>query len=482
MTGAAALAGATVLGFSPEARAWKKASTQTSCETLARLPPLDGEVVLDDSSLAPVSTDLGLLETKSPVAVLRPGSIEDVARMVRYCNKHKIQVAARGQGHATGGQALVDCGLVIDMRTLGNVVQVAPGYAIAEGGATWVTVLERALETGQTPPVLTGFVGLSVGGTLAMGGINGMSYRHGAQIDHALTLWVVTGKGVLVECSADCNRDLFLAVLGGVGQYGIVVKAKLRLVPAKQRAVEWNTPYFDPALYFADLRTLVERAELDVVRGAIMRDPDSGNWIYMLTTAQYYNSTPPDFEDMHRGLHLIPGATTATDRTYFEFITVVDGLVAFLRSIGQFDGHMHPWHDVFVPDPAAELYVKSTIEDLSPEDVGPFGQILLFPIVTAAMKRPLLRLPSSPVAFLFDILTQAGPPGYEAGFADRMLTRNRELYESARAIGGTRYPIGSLNFTTQDWHDHYGPEWSRVRSAKAHFDPKHLLAPGSGMF
>jgi len=480
--GLSAGASALVLGFSPEARAWCT-DKHTNRGAFRALPRLDGELVLDEASTAAVSADLGLLEVQTPVAVLRPGSVEDVVRMVKFCNKHDIAVAARGQGHATNGQALVEAGLIIDLRTLNRILEVGEGYAVVEGGTTWRAVLEQTLLTSQTPPVLTGYIGLSVGGTLSMGGFNGMSYRHGAQVDHALELSVVTGEGKLVHCSETCDSQLFLAVLAGIGQYGIIVGAKLRLVPAKERAIEWNSPYSDTKVFFKDMRKLVARAEIDLIRASVVFDPITNAPVYSLNTIQYYDAaTPPDFERLHRGLHIAPGSTVSTDRTYYDFTIVLDNVVDFLRSIGQFEGQMHPWFDVFVPDPESESFISGTIAALTAEDVGTFGQVLLFPVVPAAIKRPLLRLPEGELVFLFDLLTQANFPGFDATYAERMQSRNRELFERAKAIGGKRYPIGTLDFDKHDWRKHYGSLWGKAQSAKNRFDPKNLLTPGPKIF
>jgi FAD/FMN-containing dehydrogenase len=59
---------------------------------------------------------------------------------------------------------------------------------------------------------------------------------------------------------------------------------------------------------------------------------------------------------------------------------------------------------------------------------------------------------------------------------------NRELYDRARAVGGTHYPVGAIPLTPADWRAHYGPRYPEVAQAKAHFDPKHVLTPGQGIF
>src|SRR6187431_3319118 len=113
LAGVGALA---VLGFNPVARTW--VGTAQAAGLLDHLPPLDGTLVTDPTSLAHYATDVGSAIHNTPVAVLHPGSVQDIAKMVRYCRRHRIHVAARGQGHTTFGQAQVEAGLVVDMGSL----------------------------------------------------------------------------------------------------------------------------------------------------------------------------------------------------------------------------------------------------------------------------------------------------------------------------------------------------------------------------
>ena len=111
--------------------------------------------------------------------MLVPDNAADIAEVIRA----GVPVTAWGRGHSTHGQSLVDGGVVVDMAGLSSVQRVEPGYAVVDAGASWRTVLEATLPLGLTPPVLTDFLDLSVGGTLSLGGIGGTSHRHGAQVD-----------------------------------------------------------------------------------------------------------------------------------------------------------------------------------------------------------------------------------------------------------------------------------------------------------
>ena len=118
---------------------------------------------------------------------------------------------------------------VTGMTTTGTVI------ADVDAGATWKQLVQAAVPLGATCPVLTGYINLSIGGTLAVGGIS-PNYRRGAQVDRVRELWVVTGRGDLEHCSMRHNRRLFEAVLAGLGQCGIVVRVVMDMIPAPTSA------------------------------------------------------------------------------------------------------------------------------------------------------------------------------------------------------------------------------------------------------
>ncbi len=475
-SGAAAL----IIGYSGEAQAWVTGAAQGG-EPFEHVPALDGELLTDEAARLARGTDLGNLIFNTPAAVLRPGSVDDVAKMVKFCAGHGISVSARGQGHATHGQAQAKAGLVIDMSTLSAVREIGSGFAVVDGGTTWLQLLGQTLAQGQTPPVLTGFIGLSVGGTLSMGGISGMAYNKGVQVQHVLALTVVTGRGKVEECSETRNRRLFEAVLAGQGQCGIIVSAKLKLVPAKQRATDLSLRYNDVQRFQDDMRTLVYRGEFDMVWGTARQD--ATGWFYELNTTSFYTAPEaPDVTHMIRGLAYEPGSLVQADGTYFDYHLRVDGFIGFLRSINLFDNVMHPWFDAFLPDSEFADYVDGVVSNFQPDDVGTFGFVLFFPLLTSTITRPLFRLPDEELVYLFDVLTARDIPGYDADFAANKRARNNTWFELARCLGGTRYPIGTLDFSPGDWRRHYGSAWGGFKAAKQKFDPQNILTPGPGIF
>ena len=148
------------------------------------------------------SRDFGGLVERAPRELIRVRDVRDVVDAVTRARRERCSLAARGQGHSTRGHALSPDGLVLSMEQLNRVV-IDGNVAIVGAGARWDQLVRAAWLHGLTPPVLPDYLGLSVGGTLSVGGFGGASFRHGAQTDQLLELTVVTGRGELCICSPD---------------------------------------------------------------------------------------------------------------------------------------------------------------------------------------------------------------------------------------------------------------------------------------
>jgi FAD/FMN-containing dehydrogenase len=471
------VAGAIVVGFDPLRRSWVT-SAEALAAPVAGLPPLDGTLTTDPATLQEFADDFGHIIHRTPVAVLEPGSVEDIARMVRYAGEQGLKVAMRGQGHATFGQAQVDGGIVIDSSALATIHSIDEDRARVDAGVQWRDLVNAAYAQGLTPPVLTDYLELSVGGTLSLGGIGGMVSRVGAQVDNVLELEVVTGSGDIVRCSDEHEPELFNAVLAGLGQCALVVRATVRLVPAPTNVVVYDLFYSDIATYVRDQRTLATEGRFDYLEGQVVPNSTGTGWLYMIEAAAFF--TPPEAPDpavLLAGLSDDAAARQVTGQSYLDFAFRIEPLVALLKSIGLW-ASPHPWFSVFVPVSTVEAYVGDIVASLTPADTGG-GPILFYPFRRDLLGRPLLRVPDEDF-FTFNLLRFA-PPGDPATVAS-MVASNRTFYEQAVLAGGTQYPLGSIPTIPLDWVIQYGPAYDFLEDAKERFDPRDVLTPGQGIF
>jgi cytokinin dehydrogenase len=471
-------AAALITGFDPLSRRWVTGSEAGA--PAIRVPPLKGQLLFGDAALSADADDFGHIVHNRPWAVLQPGDYDDIVAMLRFCNKQRIQAAPRGQGHATYGQAQVSGGLVIETATL-DTIQVGTDSVDVEAGARWSSVLNATLPHGLTPPVLADYLELSVGGTLSVGGVGGASPHYGAQVDNVLELEVVTGAGQRVVCSPTQVPDLFYAVLAGLGQCAVLVRATLRLVPAPANVRHYILYYPSVDALTADQRRVQADGRFSFAEGEAELNPNGPGWLYYLEAGAYYTSTPPDDQALIGDLNFESGTQQISDLGYYDFLDRLAPAVAFLESTGEWYDP-HPWWNMFLPDSVTDAFVSGVMAALTEADIGASGVILLYPLRRSALKAPLLRVPDEPVVFLLSLLRTAAPDSGGALSADAMLSANRSLFEQARALGGYEYPIGSIPMTGADWRAHFGPQFPFLAAARRSYDPGGILTPGQGIF
>jgi cytokinin dehydrogenase len=442
-----------------------------------QLPALDGVLAVDEASRAAAAADFGGIVHHRPRAVLRPGSVADIAAVLRAAAEHGLTVVPRGQGHTTYGQAQAAGGVVVEMSALRAVQRVAEDRVTVQAGARWSEVLAATLPLGLTPPVLADYLELSVGGTLSAGGIGGTSHRHGLQVDTVLELDVLTGSGELRTCSPARDRELFDAVRGGLGRYGVIVRATLALVPAPRRARRYRLGYPDLRTLIADQRLLLAERRFDYLEGQILPD-GHGGWRHLLEVAAFDGSADPWEEAAPlRGLRHHRDEEDIDELSFPDFLDRMAPGVALLRETGEWH-HPHPWWNAFVPGSAADDLVPALVRGMRPEDVGPSGLVLCYPFAPGMLTAPMVRVPAEPVAFLLAVLRTA--PAGDPPVARAMVEDNRRLSDQVAAVGGFTYPIGSVAFAERDWRAHYGPLGPGLARLAARNDPGGVLRSCGG--
>jgi FAD/FMN-containing dehydrogenase len=168
---------------------------------------------------------------RRPGLIARCADASDVARTVRFAREHGLLLAVRGGGHNIAGNAVCEGGVMIDLSLMKAVrVDSAARTARVEGGATLADFDREAQASGLATPLginsTTGVAGLTLGG-----GFGWLSRRFGLTIDNLLSAEVVTARGDVVQASNDQNPDLFWAIRGGGGNFGVVTSFEFQLHP-----------------------------------------------------------------------------------------------------------------------------------------------------------------------------------------------------------------------------------------------------------
>ncbi|KAJ6736314.1 CYTOKININ OXIDASE 5-RELATED [Salix viminalis] len=496
---------------------------------------VEGQLSVDPCDVETASLDFGLISRSEPMAVLHPASADDIARLVQaaYLSSQGFTVSARGHGHSINGQAQTSNGVVIEMsgRSRGN--RLGPGnlakprVAVKEmhvdvwGGELWIDVLRSTLEHGLAPKSWTDYLYLSVGGTLSNGGISGQAFNHGPQISNVYELDVVTGKGELMTCSEEQNSKLFHAVLGGLGQFGIITRARIALEPAPQR-VRWiRVLYSNFSTFTRDQEHLISlhgepsTLKFDYVEGFVIVDEGLiNNWrssffsprnpvkissvganggvLYCLEITKNYDESTGDtidqeVEALMKSLNFIPSTVFTTDLPYIDFLDRVHKAELKLRAKDLWEVP-HPWLNLFVP--------KSRIADL---DRGVFkgilgnnktsGPILIYPMNKNNRtrkhmwdQRSSVVTPDEEVFYLVALLRSALDNGEETQSLEYLTDQNREILSFCDDAGINVKQYLPHYTTREEWMDHFGDKWDQFYQRKMEFDPRRILATGQRIF
>jgi FAD/FMN-containing dehydrogenase len=214
-------------------RGLKGETIALSTDVLTALrPQLRGSLCLqDEAGYDEARTIWNAMIDRRPSAVVRCGGASDVMRAVRLARDNGLVVAVRGGGHNISGNAVCEGGLLIDLSPMRSV-RVDPKMRTArvEPGVTLGEFDKEAQAFGLATPLginsTTGVAGLTLGG-----GFGWLSRKFGLTVDNLISADVVTADGALVQASAAENPDLFWAIRGGGGNFGVVTSFEFKLHP-----------------------------------------------------------------------------------------------------------------------------------------------------------------------------------------------------------------------------------------------------------
>lgn len=478
--------------------------------------PLNGYFRFDEG-IQHTARDFGNQYHFLPLAVLHPKSVSDIATTIKHIFQlgpgSDLKVAARGRGHSLHGQAQAHQGVVINMESLGGPeMHLYTGndpYVDVSGGELWINILHESLKYGLAPKSWTDYLHLSVGGTLSNAGISGQAFQHGPQISNVHQLEVVTGKGEIVNCSETQNADLFHGVLGGLGQFGIITRARISLGPAP-KMVKWiRVLYSDFSKFARDQEHLISADNtFNYIEGFVIinrtgllnnwrstfnpQEPvqasqfeSDGKTLFCLELAKYFNpdeiaTIEKEIENLLSQLSYISSTLFLSEVPYVDFLDRVHVSEVKLRSKGLWEVP-HPWLNLLIP--------RSKIHNFAEEVFGNIltttsnGPILIYPVNKSKWdNRTSVVLPDEDIFYLVAFLSSAVPSSTGTDGLEHILTQNKRILDFCEAahLGVKQY---LPHYTTEDeWRVHFGQHWEVLKQRKSAYDPLAILAPGQKIF
>jgi FAD/FMN-containing dehydrogenase len=200
--------------------------------TTMQIPGFRGDVIARDRNGYDDARALwnGTVDRR-PRLIARCSGTADVAAAVRFARARGLEIAVRGGGHNVAGTAVCDDGIVIDLSAMRAIaVDPVERTALVQGGALWGDVDHKTqahgLATTGGMVSHTGVGGLSLGG-----GLGWLMRKHGLTVDNLVEAELVTAEGDIIRASANDHPDLFWALRGGGGNFGVVSSFRFTLHP-----------------------------------------------------------------------------------------------------------------------------------------------------------------------------------------------------------------------------------------------------------
>jgi FAD/FMN-containing dehydrogenase len=383
---------------------------------------------------------------RRPGLIARCTGTADVLEAVRFARRHGVLSSVRGGGHNIAGLAVSEGGLMIDLSGLRGVwVDAARRTARAQPGCT-LGDLDRETQVHGLAAVLgfvsaTGIAGLTVGG-----GFGYLTRKYGWTCDTVTSMEVVDANGELVRASADENPDLFWALRGGGGNFGIVTSFEYRLFPVGPEilggAIAWRGEDANEVL--RAYREVTAKAPRELTCVATLRNAPPAPWLPkeihgkpIVAVFACHTGDPAQGEQLLAGLRkaVKPVADTVTRRPYAQMQSLLDAT--------QPKGRRYYWKSHYLAG------VDDGLIDAVMEHAGrirsPHSAILVFQVGGALGELPADHSPvgNRNAAYVLNITGSWEKAGDDAANIDWA----RGCFEATRAFstGGTY-----VNFLTEE--------------------------------
>ncbi len=435
-----------------------------------------GEVVTPaDAQYDQVRAIWNAMIDRRPGLIVRCLNSSDVVTAVRFAREHDLLLSVRGAGHNIAGKSLADGALLIDLSLMRSVhVDASSRTARVDAGATLGDVDAETQSYGLALPVginsTTGVAGLTLGG-----GFGWLSRKHGLTVDNLIAAHVVTAAGDRLWCSADQHSDLFWAIRGGGGNFGIVTSFEFQLHPVGPEVISGLIVHpFSAA-----------RDVLRAYRAFTASAPDAVTAWVVMRAAPPLPFLPPE---VHGTKVLVLAAMYAGNSAHGA-----DAL-APLRKIGTPIADVigpHPfagWQQAFDPllTPGARNYWKShNFEELSDEAIdtllkyvetlpGPQSEVFIAHLGGAVntVSVEATAYPHRDAEYVVNVHTRWDDPADD----QRSVAWARELYKATEpfATGGVY-----VNFISEGEDDRlagaYGANMERLAEVKRDYDPDNVF-------
>jgi FAD/FMN-containing dehydrogenase len=439
---------------------------------------LEGSVLYpDDEGFAEATLLWNGMIKKRPAVVVRPASTQDVVRTVNFVRENGLQLSIKGGGHNIAGLGLSDGGLTLDMSGLKGVdvdtesrlARVGPGCTL---GDVDQATQEHGLATTLGFVSATGVAGLTLGG-----GFGYLSRRFGWTVDDLEEVEIVTADGQVRRASRTENDDLFWALRGGGGNFGVVTEFVLRLHEVGPEitagVIAWPASEADAVL--AVFRRVAESAPRELTCVVIRRNAPPAPWL-----PESAHGTPIIMiVACHSGTLEQAQADLAPIKSHAEPLAdliIVKPYVAqqSLLDATQPKGMNYYWKSEFIGGLSEDLFAAYNAQFVDLK--APANQMVLFQVDGALNEHAEDdgAMGNREAAFAC-VIQSMWPADSPAGDANRDWVRTAWQAIRPYSTGGNY-----VNFQTEDESDErtvesYRNNYERLETVKTRYDPSNLF-------
>jgi FAD/FMN-containing dehydrogenase len=395
-------------------------------------------------------------------------TVADVQAAVRSARANGLPLSVRGGGHDWAGRSLRDGGLVIDLSHMRKVdVDVHASVATIQGGAKAIDVISASAPhglvaaTGNSGSV--GMVGLTLGG-----GYGPLTPRYGLALDNLLGAEVVLADGRLVRCDDNENPDLFWALRGGGGNFGVVTSMRVRLHPVGQvLAGIIMFPWSEAASLLGGYAEMIATApeELSVLAG-VLSAPDGTPVVFLAPTWSGKLGEGEGFVDQLRQLGK-PVMDQIGLMSYGDWL----GMFEFAAPVGRYYAAQTRSLAALSPEAISTLIAAGN------QRSSPFSAIILHHFRGAATRVPLAATAFGlrQEHFMVEVIAAWEPAVEDDGEAHIQWARTVSDKLAPHALpGGYANMLGPDDREQSD--QAYGSNTSRLQRVKRLFDPERIFS------
>jgi FAD/FMN-containing dehydrogenase len=408
---------------------------------------------------------------RRPAAIVRPSSAEEVARVVTLAAETGSELAVRSGGHSLAGHSVSEGGIVLDLSGM-TALDIDP-----DGRTAWA-------ETGLTAGAYTAAVGghglvtgfgdtgsVGIGGLTLGGGVGFLVRRHGLTIDNLLAAELVTADGQVLEVDAETRPDLFWAIRGGGGNFGVATRLRFRL--------------HELASIVGGMLLLPGTAE--VIEGLVAAAEAAPEELSVIANIMVAPPMPFLPASAHGQLVVMAllcfaGDAEAGERAVAPFRALADPIADMVQPM-PYAGLFEPAEEIEVVEESARTMFLDAVDHAAARTVIEHLEASTAPMAVAQLRvlgGAMARVPAGATAFAHrDRRFMAGVGAVYEHAADRP-THDAWADGFTAALGRDGDPGVYVNFLGDEGPERVreaypGPTWERLAEVKRRYDPDNLF-------